>query len=61
MSHTPAPWTATRDCCHYHSLSTVMAGEDIIAQCGGVHSIAEIEANTRLIITNRNSWEWRIY
>ena len=52
-NHTPAPWTAERDPCHFDTLSTVTAGRNgrMVVQVGGVlaSGFVEQEANTRLI------------
>lgn len=56
-AHTPGPWLAVRDPGHFHSLSTVVAGDvaktnkrrRMQVEVGGWASPAEQEANTRLI------------
>ena len=54
-AHTPAPWIAERDPCHFDTLSTVTAAPNgrMIVQVGGTAAfagrVAEQEANTRLI------------
>ena len=62
--HTPGPWSAERDPCHYDTLSTVVGGKhfsynpadesfvlprELIVQVGGQASHMVQEANTRLI------------
>ena len=50
MSHTPSPWTAGRDPCHYDTLSSVTGGKGLlVVEIGGGARPAEQEANTRLI------------
>ena len=56
-AHTPGPWKAIRDPCHYDTLSTVIGGlhekrrgleHQLIVQVGG-WDVDQQEANTRLI------------
>jgi hypothetical protein len=53
--HTPGPWTAISDPLHFHSLTTIIAGNVVqgIPQMridvGGKVDITELEANARLI------------
>ena len=49
--HTPGQWRTERDRCHFDTLSTVMAGDRgrLIVQIGGKSTVAEQEANARLI------------
>ena len=56
--HTPGPWTARRDPCHFDTLSDVIGGEydalrkpfqRLHVSVGGFASTAEQESNTRLI------------
>ena len=49
--HTPGTWRTERDRCHFDTLSTVMAGDRgrLIVQIGGKSTVAEQEANARLI------------
>lgn len=57
VGHTPSPWLAVRDPGHFHSLSTVAAGDRaeinkrhrMQVEVGGWAGPAEQEANTRLI------------
>ena len=57
QKHTPGPWKAIRDPCHYDTLSTVIGGlhekrrgleHQLIVQVGG-WDVDQQEANTRLI------------
>ena len=49
-AHTPAPWTAERDPCHFDTLSSVRAGKNTLrVEIGGYARPPEQEANTRLI------------
>ena len=48
--HTPAPWTAERDPCHFDTMSSVRAGKNTLrVEIGGYARPPEQEANTRLI------------
>ena len=55
MKHTPGPWTVISDPLHFHTLSTVVAGKvcsglsEMRVDVGGSASLAEQEANARLI------------
>lgn len=53
--HTPGPWTAERDPCHFDTLSEVYGGEaqgksrQLMVSVGGLAEWQEQEANARLI------------
>ena len=55
MSHTPGPWTAISDPLHFHSLTTIIAGNvvrgipQVRIDVGGKADIGELEENARLI------------
>lgn len=50
VTHTPAPWTAERDPCHFDTFSSIRAGDGVLRiEVGGKAGLAEQEANTRLI------------
>lgn len=47
--HTPGPWMAERDPCHYDTLSSIRAGDGALCiEVGGKASPPEQEANTLL-------------
>ena len=58
--HTPEPWWAGRDPCHFHSLSSITGGS---SDNGGVRSVAEVtgptldeqQANTLRIVSCVNA------
>lgn len=53
--HTPGPWTAVSDPLHFHSLTTIIAGNvvrgipQVRIDVGGKADIGELEENARLI------------
>ena len=48
--HTPGPWVAQTDPCHYDTLSDVVGGDgNLFVSVGGKASWQEQEANARLI------------
>lgn len=50
MKHTPAPWVAKSDPCHYDTISSIVGGfDELRVEVGGFSSVETKEANTRLI------------
>lgn len=48
--HTPGPWTAERDPCHFDTLSSIRAGDGALCvEVGGKADPPVQEANARLI------------